>query len=145
MPSVKGADGKAEQRKRNAEAGNKTRSGSSGVGVATSKMPSRLWEEVEGDVKHLTDIAGRISHSQVGSAGQMIATISVPLEFAHDLLDVHLKASDGMVYMRMYYVSLADYMGDMECAVCDGHGVTELEEDHTEKCVECGGTGTTHG
>ena len=115
MPAVKGAEGKATQRARNVDAEGKplTRSGSSGIAKKVQHMPSRLWEEVEGEVKHLTDIAGRISRSQVGSAGQMIATISVPLEYAHDLLDVHMQARDGMVYMRLYYVSLADYLGDM--------------------------------
>lgn len=114
--SVASADGKAAQRKRNVDANGKplTRSGSSGVAKQTAHLPSRLWEEVADEVEHLTDVAGRISHSQVGSAGQMVATLSVPLEYAHDLLDVHLKARDGMVYMRLYYVSLADYLGELD-------------------------------
>ena len=143
MPSVKSAEGKAAQRERNKGADGKpaTRSGSSGTALKTSAMPSKLWEEIEGDVKHLADIAGRISHSQVGSAGQMIATINCPLEYAHDLLDVHLKARDGMVYMRLYYVSLEDYLGPMagdddECDVCLDTGFVD-DPDNDGGSIDC--------
>ena len=116
MPSTDTTEGKAEQRKRNVGADGKplTRSGSSGIAKKTSTMPKRLWEEIEAEVTHLTDIAGRISHSQVGSAGQMVTTLSCPLEYAHDLLETHLRARDGMVYMRLYYVSLEDYLGPLD-------------------------------
>ena len=110
--STDSREGKADQRARNKEAGSVTRAGSSGSALAIAKAPKRVWEEVEHEVTHLTDIAGRISHSQVGSSGYLVATISTPLEFAHDLLDVHLKARDGLVYMRIYHVSLEDYLGD---------------------------------
>jgi hypothetical protein len=116
MPAVDSAEGKSAQRRRNVDENGKplTRSGSSGSATKVQHMPSKLWDEIEDEVVHLTDIAGRISHSQVGAAGQMVATLSVPLAYAHDLLDVHMKANDGMVYMRMYYVSLADYLGEMD-------------------------------
>jgi hypothetical protein len=116
MPSNVTTEGKADQRKRNVDENGKplTRSGSSGSATKVQHMPSKLWDEIEDEVIHLVDIAGRISHSQVGSAGQMVATLSVPMAYAHDLLDVHMKANDGMVYMRMYYVSLADYLGEMD-------------------------------
>lgn len=107
------AEGKAEQRARNKEAGTGTRAGSSGKALEIARAPRRVWDEVKDEVTHLTDIAGRISHSQVGSSGYLVATISTPLEFAHDLLDVHLKAREGLVYMRLYYVSLEDYLGEM--------------------------------
>ena len=112
MPSNVTTEGKRAQRARNKEAGG-TRSGSSGAATKVQHMPSRLWDEVEGEVEHLVDIAGKISHSQVGAAGQMVATLSVPLEYAHDLLDVHMKARDGLVYMRMYYVDVAAYLGEL--------------------------------
>jgi hypothetical protein len=116
MPSNVDTEGKREQRKRNVDENGKplTRSGSSGAATKVQHMPSKLWDDIESEVVHLVDIAGRISHSQVGAAGQMVATLSVPLAYAHDLLDVHMKANDGMVYMRMYYVSLADYLGEMD-------------------------------
>jgi hypothetical protein len=125
MPSVKGAEGKAAQRARNKKAGTTTRSGSSGAAKRVSDYPVVAWEEIEADVTHLADIAGKMTHSQVGSAGQMIATLSVPLEFAHALLDTHLLARDGLVYIRMYHVSLEDYLGPMPCEACNGDGVVE--------------------
>lgn len=116
MPSNITTEGKKEQRKRNVDADGKplTRSGSSGMATKVKDYPAVDWEEIEDEVQHLTDIAGRISHSQVGAGGQMVATVSVPLEYAHQLLDVHMKARDGMVYFRMYYVDLATYLGDMD-------------------------------
>ena len=116
MPSTDSQEGKAEQRKRNVGADGKplTRSGSSGTATRVSAYPKVDWSEIEDEVQHLTDIAGKISHSQVGAGGQMVATVSVPLEYAHELLDVHMKARDGMVYFRMYYVDLATYLGDMD-------------------------------
>lgn len=112
--SVKSAEGKAAQRARNKAAGSTSRSGSSGTAIAMSSLPKRLWDEVEGEVTHLADIAGKISHSQVGSSGFLISTLSTPLEYAHDLLDVHLKSRAGMVYVRIYYVSLDDYLGPLD-------------------------------
>lgn len=116
MPAVKGADGKAEQRKRNVDENGRplTRSGSSGTATKVKDYPQVDWEEIEDEVEHLTDIAGKISHSQVGAGGQMVATVSVPLEYAHQLLDVHMKARDGMVYFRLYYVDLATYLGEID-------------------------------
>lgn len=112
--SVKSAEGKAAQRARNKEAGSVSRSGSSGAAQSIAKAPKRLWEEVEDEVRHLCDIAGKISHSQVGSSGYLISTLSTPLEYAHDLLDAHLKARDGLVYIRVYYVSMEDYLGPLD-------------------------------
>jgi hypothetical protein len=76
-------------------------------------MPKRLWEEIEGEVTHVADIAGKISHSQVGSSGFLVSTLNSPLEYAHDLLDAHIKARDGMCYIRIYHVSIESYLGDM--------------------------------
>jgi len=134
MPSNVDADGKKGQRARNVDENGKplTRSGSSGAATKVQHMPSRLWDDIAPDVQHLTDVAGRISHSQVGAAGQMVATLNVPLEYAHDLLDVHMKARDGMVYMRMYYVSLEDYMGSVDADDADGDDANADDADDND-------------
>lgn len=142
--SVKSAEGKAAQRKRNREAGNISPSGSSGAAQSIAKAPKRLWEEVEHEVKHLCDIAGKISHSQVGSSGYLISTMSTPLEYAHDLLDVHLKARDGLVYMRIYYVSLEDYLGpidgiDADCNLTPLDATADGDLDDTFDPFQLGG------
>lgn len=108
--SVSTAAGKARQRARNKGAtGN---AGSSGKAKAVSKMPKRLWEEIEDEVEHLCDVAGKISHSQVGASGWLVSTLNSPLEYAHDLLDAHMKARDGLVYIRVYYVDIEKYLGE---------------------------------
>ena len=111
MPSTDSAEGKRRQRARNSGG---TRSGSSGAATKVQDYPAVAWEDIEDEVAHLTDVAGKITHSQVGAAGQMVATLSVPLEYAHALLDTHMKARDGLVYIRLYYVSLEDYLGEID-------------------------------
>lgn len=109
--SVSSAEGKARQRARNKGG---SRSGSSGAAQAIAELPKRLWEEIEDEVEHLTDIAGKISHSQVGNSGYLVSTLNSPLEYAHDLLDAHLQARDGLVYIRIYHVPVSAYLGEMD-------------------------------
>jgi len=109
--SVSSAEGKARQRKRNKGG---SRSGSSGEALSIADMPKRLWDEVEEEVEHICDIAGKISHSQVGNSGYLVSTLNSPLEYAHDLLDAHLKARDGLVYIRIYHVPISAYLGEMD-------------------------------
>jgi hypothetical protein len=106
--SVYNAEGKANQRARN---GNATRSGSSGAATEVKNYPSLSWEEVENDVEHVVDIAARMSHTQVGSAGQMVATLNVPLAYAHALLDAHMASRSGMIYVRIYNVPIERFIG----------------------------------
>lgn len=109
--TVKSAEGKKAQRARNKAAGQGSRSGSSGAALAIAHMPKRVWEEVEHEVEHVCDIAGKISHSQIGASGFLVSTLNSPLEFAHDLLDAHIKARDGLCYIRIYHVPLSAYLG----------------------------------
>lgn len=113
--SVSTARGKAAQRARNkgSATAKGTTSGSSGQAKAISQMPKRLWEEIEDEVDHLCDIAGKISHSQVGASGWLVSTLNSPLEYAHDMLDAHMRARDGLVYIRVYYVDIDKYLGEM--------------------------------
>lgn len=114
--SVASAEGKAAQRKRNKEAGFSTVSGSSGIALSVAKMPKRLWEDVENEVVHVCDVAGKISHSQVGASGFLVTTLNSPLEYAHDMLEAHLASKGQMVYIRVYAVDVAQYLGDYDDA-----------------------------
>lgn len=109
--TVSGAAGKKAQRARNKAAGTGSRSGSSGAALAVSNMPRRTWAEVEDEVVHVCDIAAKISHSQVGASGFLVSTLNSPLEYAHDLLDAHIKARDGLCYIRIYHVPISAYLG----------------------------------
>lgn len=113
--STDSATGKAAQRARNKAAGSTTRAGSSGKAKAIAKYPKRTWEELTaGDaVEHVCDIAGKISHSQIGGNGYLVSTLNSPMEYAHDLLDAHMKCQDGMVYIRVYHVPVSAYLGDL--------------------------------
>ena len=116
--AVATAEGKAAQRKRNREAGSVSSSGSSGKAKALANYPARTWEElIEGDedlIRHVADIAGRISHSQMGNGGYLTSTINAPKEFAHALLEAHQQCSDGLVYIRIFHVPLDAYLGTTE-------------------------------
>lgn len=108
--SVYSAEGKANQRARN---GNATRSGSSGAATEVKNYPGLDWDDVQEDVSHVVDLAARMSHTQVGSAGQMVATLNVPLAYAHALLDAHMSSRSGMLYIRIYNVPLEKFLGEM--------------------------------
>jgi hypothetical protein len=104
------AQGKKDQRARNKAAGIGSRSGSSGQALLVKDLPKFAWEDVEDEVTHVCDIAAKISHSQVGASGFLVSTLNSPLEYAHDLLDAHIKARDGLCYIRIYHVSLESYL-----------------------------------
>lgn len=124
------AAGKKAQRARNKAAGGGSRSGSSGAALAIAHMPKRLWEEVEDEVEHVCDIAGKISHSQIGASGFLVSTLNSPLEYAHDLLDAHIKARDGLCYIRIYHVPLSAYLGSV------GNDGTDEDADLSGKSLD---------
>lgn len=107
-----GKEGKARQRERNANSPTKhlTTSGSSGAAKAVAQLPKVPFEEVEDIVVHLCDIAGKMSHTQVGSSGWQTSTLNVPLQYAHDVLEAHLAAQQGMLFFRVYYVPMEAFL-----------------------------------
>jgi hypothetical protein len=121
--TVSQAAGKKAQRARNKASGGGSRSGSSGAALSVSGMPKRTWEEVEDEVVHVCDIAAKISHSQVGASGFLVSTLNSPLEYAHDLLDAHIKARDGLCYIRIYHVPIESYLG----STAGGDGDTDAD------------------
>lgn len=125
--SVASAEGKARQRARN---GGKTgtNSGSSGAALAIKELPRKTWEEIEDEVHHVCDIAGKISHSQVGASGYLVSTLNSPLEYAHDLLDAHLRCRDGLVYIRIYHVPLEGYLGKQAASSDTDAALDAMEE-----------------
>lgn len=111
--SVASAEGKAAQRQRNKEAGYKrTSSGSTGTAKAISTYPQLDWSDVEDEVEHVADVAGKISQSQVGASGYMTVNISVPLAYAHALLDAHMASRTAMCYIRIYGVDQSLFFSD---------------------------------
>lgn len=80
------------------------------VGLPTNPTPQVLyphvdWSEVEDVVEWVTDVVGKMSHSQVGSTGNVVTSINSPKAYAHATLDAHLASMDSMVYIRIYRVS----------------------------------------
>jgi hypothetical protein len=120
--SVRSAEGKARQRERN---GNATSSGSSGVAKGISKYPMLDWDEIEDEVEHVTDIAGKVSHTQVGTSGYMTIQISIPLAYAHAALEAHLASRQSMAYLRVYHVDQEAFFRKM--AEEQGIDITEVE------------------
>lgn len=107
-----GAEGKARQRARNKTSPTKhlTTSGSSGSAKSVAQLPKIPFEEVEDILVHLCDIAGKMSHTQVGSSGWQTSTLNVPLAYAHDVLEAHLAAQQGMLFLRVYYVPIEAFL-----------------------------------
>lgn len=103
---VKTAEGKAAQRARNSQGTTKpARAGSSGMGLAIVSYPQLDWDEVEGEVEHVTDVAGVISHTQMGVSGNVTSQLNVPLAYVQAMTQAHMASRDGMVYIRIYKMS----------------------------------------
>lgn len=108
-----GKEGKARQRANNKGGANThltQNSGSSGNAKAVSQFPKIDFEDLEDLLVHLCDIAGKMSHTQVGSSGWQTSTLNVPLAYAHDVLEAHLAAQQGMLFMRVYFVPMEAFM-----------------------------------
>jgi hypothetical protein len=107
-----GKEGKARQRDRNAASPHKglTTSGSSGSAKYVAQMPKVPFEDVEDVLVHLCDISGKMSHTQVGSSGWQTSTLNVPLAYAHEVLEAHLAAQQGMLFLRVYYVPIEAFL-----------------------------------
>lgn len=98
------AEGKAAQRARN---GNATRSGSSGVGLATRGFHTIDWAEVEPEAIHIVDIAARIGTSMSNAAGGMQASLYTSREYAHALLEAQIGCPPtSAVFVRIYHIPL---------------------------------------
>lgn len=87
-----------------------TRSGSSMIATHVARMPALDWADIEGEAEHIADIAAKMSHVQSGAQGWLTTTLNVPLEYAHDLLDIQQNARDGMIYVRVFHVSFDSYL-----------------------------------
>lgn len=107
-----GKEGKARQRERNkgGSTSHLTKSGSSGAAKSVAQMPKIPFEELDDVLVHLCDIAGKMSHTQIGSSGWQTSTLNVPLEYAHDVLAAHLAAQQGMLFFRVYYVPIEAFL-----------------------------------
>lgn len=108
-----GKEGKANQRSRNKdEATTKLTkgAGSSGKAIAVSHMPHLDWSELEPDLEWLCDIAGKISHTQIGGNGYLSVTVNVPLSYSHEVVEAAIASQQGMTFFRMYRIATADYM-----------------------------------
>ena len=116
-----GKEGKARQRANNKDSDSRKltkSSGSSGRGIKVAQYPKVPFEDVEDIVEHLCDIAGSMSHTQVG-ASWMTGSLNIPLSYSHDLLEAHLAGQQGMLFFRVYYVPTSVFMPDDEEDVND--------------------------
>lgn len=104
--TVKSAAGKATQRARNKANGVGSHSGSSGTAKPITQYPYLDWSEVVDDVVHVSDIAGRITQSQMGANGLYSVTMYVPKSYAHSVLDAALAQESGLMYIRLYHAPL---------------------------------------
>lgn len=118
MPnSVKTAEGKARQRARNSVGGLSTsgNSGSSGIVKQFLTKAERLeFEEHEEELEHIVDILGVVTHSQVGNSRGMIVTLTIPVEYAHDAVEAHLRSQGQLAYLRIYTASMDIFDGEGE-------------------------------
>jgi len=121
--SVKGAAGQAARRARSG-----TNLGSSGTAKPLAKYPSLDWTEVEDEVEHVVDLAMKITQAQLGANGYFLLSCALPAAYAHAGIDAHLASNDGMLYVRMYKVSIERFMralAEQEEEAADGDSDTQ--------------------
>jgi hypothetical protein len=99
------AEGKARQRARNKEAGNSSRSGSSGLSTTLLDMEKKSWDEVSELAEHVADIAGLMYSGQLSAAGTLTLQIGTPLEYLHETADVAIAGRQGALFFRVYVVT----------------------------------------
>lgn len=114
--SVKSAAGKAAQRARNG-----TRSGSSGLVKPMAKYPALTWEDVEEEVEHVVDLSFKITQAQMGANGYFLLSCALPLEYGHAALEAAMQSRDGMIYARLYNVSVGAFLKRMMEDIEDEH------------------------
>lgn len=107
--TVKSAEGQAAK---------KARQRLEGVAVGTvakpfTKYPQLDWSTIENDVELISEFAGRISQSQMGTNGFYSTTMYVPKAYAHAVLEAALAQEGGMMYIRMYKVPITPFLQKM--------------------------------
>ena len=111
MPSASHAEGKARQRARNKvaaeRAGRKqTRSGSSGLDLATLDWHRKDWEEIKPQAVHVGDFRGVLHSAQITSAGSVTMHIGIPIDYALDATEMAIACRAGAVFLRVYSVPM---------------------------------------
>lgn len=79
-----------------------------------SMMQRRTFKEVEHDVTWSADIAGRVQDCRVLSNRNLIISIEVPAEYAHEALDVTIDSKSTFTFFRVYQVPIASMLRDMD-------------------------------
>ena len=85
-----------------------------GKGVATrlADYPCIDWATVQDEVKHVTDISGKVTQSQMGAGGYYTMNVAIPMSYIHAAVDAALASQQGMLYIRIYTVPLDLFLED---------------------------------
>lgn len=107
-----GKEGKARQRERNkdSDTAHLTNSGSSGKAKSIAQLPKIDFESVLPSCIHVCDVAGKITHSQLGGNAWATSSLAVPIEYVHDLIEAHGASQRGLVFIRVYTIDMEAYM-----------------------------------
>lgn len=100
------AAGQAAKRKRTREANGTTNNKSVGVSQRMADYPGLDWATVENDVVHVTDIAGKVTQSQMGAGGYYTMNCAIPMSYIHEAIEAALASQQGMLYIRFYTVPI---------------------------------------
>lgn len=76
-----------------------------------NSWPMLDWETVGGEAEHIADLSAKFTQSNVGHQGILNMTMAIPVAYAHAAVDTHLASQDGVVYIRVYRVSMESFRG----------------------------------
>jgi hypothetical protein len=97
------AESKARQRERN---GNATRAGSSGMTKIVERMERKTYAELEDDLVHSVDIAGKITSLTTYANGSTGIQIVVPPAYAHEAMDALQGSRLMFTFVRVYHAPI---------------------------------------
>lgn len=108
MPNVT-AESKARQRARSG-----SNLGSSGATDLVSQMERHTWREVEDELIHSVDIAGKVTSLTVYANGACGMQLIVPAAYAHEAMQLVQDSRLMFTFLRAYHVPLPAFLPSVD-------------------------------
>lgn len=87
-------------------------SGSSGITAVVGLVQKRTFDDIEDQAVHMGDIVGYISQVSKTASRSMVASLTVPAAYQHELIDMADASALGFVMVRMYVVPRSAFRDD---------------------------------
>lgn len=79
-----------------------------------SRMVRRTFAEVEPEVIHTCDLPGRVTDMRVLSDRSLLVTFNIPVEYAHEAMDMTIESKSTFTFLRVYQVPIPLFLEEEE-------------------------------